>query len=146
MVLGWWCRGLMKEGQVGEKRGRGWAVLKSVCRFLAASNSLSLGDEILAVNSQPLYGLSHRAVVDKLKKAGPSLVLLVRPNQTLQDIFSSSHSSSTAIHPSHMHTLPSPVAPPAALRSNSTADRAPPLPQGWGRKLDQKTGRIYFEK
>ena len=48
-----------------------------------AASSLNLGDEILAVNGQPLNGLTHKEAVAKLKGAGSSVVLRVRPNQTL---------------------------------------------------------------
>lgn len=105
----------------------------------AAGKSLNLGDEILAVNGEPLYGLSHGQVVNKLKQAGPSVVLLVHPNQTLQDIFSSSNSV-------HSERALSPPIPLLSARDETVAVTTSPLPQGWGQKVDQKTGRVYFEK
>lgn len=44
---------------------------------------LNLGDEILAVNGEPLHRLTHNEAVAKLKGAGSTVVLRVRPNQTL---------------------------------------------------------------
>ena len=51
--------------------------------FLYAASFLNLGDEILAVNGEPLNGLTHKEAVAKLKGAGSTLILRVRPNQTL---------------------------------------------------------------
>lgn len=45
--------------------------------------SLNLGDELLAVNGEPLHGLTHAEAVAKLRGAGSTVVLRVRPNQTL---------------------------------------------------------------
>ncbi len=112
----------------------------------AAAKDLRLGDEILALDGQSLYGLSHNQVVGRLRggSAGSSVVLLVRPNQTLQDIFSSDRARlepgqllSPTIPPSERSHLPTPL--------GQTRDSAP-LPPGWTHKLDQKTGRIYYEK
>ena len=47
------------------------------------ASSLNLGDEILAVNGQPLNGLTHKEAVARLKGAGLTLILRVRPNQAL---------------------------------------------------------------
>ena len=105
----------------------------------AAAKSLNLGDEILAVNGEPLYGLSHGQVVEKLRQAGPSVVLLVHPNQTLQDIFSSSNST-------HFESALSPAIPLLSARDDGVAVTTSTLPHGWGQKVDQKTGRVYFEK
>lgn len=99
-----------------------------------------LGDEILAVNGAPLFGLTHSQVVRKLRDAGPSVLLLVRPNLTLQDVFS----NSTLSHGPAKSVLP------LTLPSDGEKQEAPTavavLPRGWGRKLDKKTGRMYFEK
>lgn len=103
-----------------------------------------LGDEILAVNGAPLFGLTHSQVVRKLRDAGPSVLLLVRPNLTLQDVFS----NSTLSH-QHPHG-PAKSVLPLTLPSDGEKQEAPTavavLPRGWGRKLDKKTGRMYFEK
>lgn len=107
---------------------------------LAAGKSLKLGDEILAVNGEPLYGLSHHQVVRKLKNAGPSVVLLVQPNQTLQDIFSSASSTYSE------RTLSPSLLPSSAKDDSISAAASSQMPQGWGQKVDQKTGRVYFEK
>lgn len=112
------------------------------------AKSLSLGDEILAVNGQSLHGLSHTQVVNTLKTAGASVVLLIRPNITLQDIFSN---SSDPPGPQRGLSPMSPVSPmspmsPAPVISKSSLLPSTPLPNGWSKKLDQKTGRVYFEK
>jgi hypothetical protein len=117
-----------------EVEGGGAALLSSSS---ATGKSLNLGDEILAVNGELLFGLSHRQVVSKLKNAGPSVVLLVRPNQTLQDIFS--NTSSTYPEKSLSSSTPS-------VRGDSVPAAVSPLPQGWGQKTDRKSGRAYFEK
>lgn len=95
------------------------------------------------MNGQPLYGLSHSQVVSKLRGAGAAVTLLVRPNQTLEDIFSNSTTSSFT----HQDTS-SLVTPPAEIPdTGGPPPRATPLlPQGWGQKVDHKTGRVYYEK
>ena len=134
----------IKEGGAGKGVGL-LVVLVHNILFLSASKELSLGDEILAVNGHPLYGLSHQQVVSRLRTAGSSVVLLIRPNQRLQDVFSTSTAGrdypgtpTTLIPPSERSHLPVPA-------PHSQSDSAP-LPQGWTQKLDQKTGRIYYEK
>ena len=134
----------IKEGGAGKGVGL-LAVLYTQYSFHSASKELTLGDEILAVNGHPLYGLSHQQVVNKLRTAGSSVVLLIRPNQRLEDVFSSTaagrnypETPTTLIPPSERSHLPVPA-------PHSHSDSAP-LPQGWTQKLDQKTGRIYYEK
>lgn len=112
-----------------------------------AAKDLRLGDEILALNGQPVHGLSHKQVVGRLRSAGSSVLLLVRPNQTLEDVFSS---TTRKPYPGPgSGRLLSPVIPPSE-RSHLPVPRGPtdsiPLPQGWAQKLDQKTGRVYYEK
>ena len=51
--------------------------------FVVAASSLNLGDEILAVNGQSLNGLTHKEAVARLKGVGSTVILRVRPNQTL---------------------------------------------------------------
>ena len=51
--------------------------------FYAASH-LRLGDEILAVNGYSLQDLAHAQAVQKLRGAGPTVILRVKPNQTLE--------------------------------------------------------------
>ena len=107
--------------------------------LLTAAKDLRLGDEILALNGDPLFGLSHSQVVGKLRNVGSSVVLLIRPNQTLEDVFSATATGKglpPIIPPSERSHLP-------VLQGQT--DSAP-LPQGWTQKLDQKTGRIYYEK
>lgn len=116
--------------------------------YTLAAKELRLGDEVLAVNGQSLFGLSHPQVVSKLRQAGPTVNLLVRPNQTLEDVFSNSQSSSLALGQTRQERALSPVTPVAEKQEPafSFSDLAPALPQGWGQKVDQKTGRVYFEK
>ena len=64
-------------------------MLPRICTHVA--ESLNLGDEILAVNGEPLHGLTHSEAVAKLKGAGPVVVLRVRPNQTLGGEVDTSH-------------------------------------------------------
>lgn len=59
--------------------GRGSFVLVHL-----AAKHLRLGDEILAVNGQPLQGMPHAQAVHYLRTAGPTVVLRVRPNQMLE--------------------------------------------------------------
>lgn len=57
--------------------------MKELFFSMYAASSLNLGDEILAVSGQPLNGLTHKEAVAKLKGAGSTVILRVRPNQTL---------------------------------------------------------------
>ena len=52
--------------------------------FFFTASHLRLGDEILAVNGYPLQGLAHAQAVQKLRGAGPAVILRVKPNQTLE--------------------------------------------------------------
>ena len=52
--------------------------------FFYAASHLRLGDEILAVNGHPLQDLAHAQAVQKLRGAGPTVILRVKPNQTLE--------------------------------------------------------------
>ena len=45
---------------------------------------LRLGDVILAVNGRSLQGASHSEAVTRLKQAGPTVLLRIRPNQVLE--------------------------------------------------------------
>ena len=120
-------------------------VLVPMSSFLAAS-VLRLGDEVLAVNAHSVQGLTHPQVVGLLKNGGPLVSLLVRPNQTLEDIFS----NSSLPPPSSLQDKSRPVSPFQRLLPSSTEDNThqdeQPLPAGWSGKTDHKTGRKYFEK
>lgn len=61
----------------------GWSVTLALFFFFAASH-LRLGDEILAVNGYPLQDLAHAQAVQKLRGAGQTVILRVKPNQTLE--------------------------------------------------------------
>ena len=52
--------------------------------FLLPANELRLGDEILAVNGESVQGATHSEAVQKLKRAGQAVTLLIRSNQTLE--------------------------------------------------------------
>lgn len=60
--------------------------VKRLCFFLFffTASHLRLGDEILAVNGYPLQDLAHAQAVQKLRGAGPTVILRVKPNQTLE--------------------------------------------------------------
>lgn len=55
----------------------------ALCFIYGTASSLNLGDEILAVNGRPLNGLTHKEAVSRLKGAGSTVTLRVRPNQAL---------------------------------------------------------------
>lgn len=134
----------IKKGGAGVCVTKRWAGLDEPSFSVAVAKNLRLGDEILAVNGHSLQGLSHGQVVDKLRNAGPTVTLLVRPNQALEDIFS----SETSAPPKSPDVPTSPMTPVAdkTVSKRLPLEQNRPLPPGWGQKLDQKTGRAYFEK
>lgn len=71
-----------RERERGRRRAGAY-----VSRFSPSSSSakqqLRLGDVILAVNGRSLQGASHGEAVQRLKKAGPTVLLRVRPNHVL---------------------------------------------------------------
>ena len=137
-----------------------YSTARMVLFFLFTASSLHLGDEILAVNNRSVQGLTHIQVVDLLKGAGSTITLLVHPNQALEDIFAASCksppvsllSSVTGLSPYSVQRMGKqqllPPAMEAANDSLSPSLRGPakPLPPGWSKKLDRKTGHEYFEK
>ena len=50
---------------------------------LSLAKHLRLGDVILAVNGRSLQGASHAEAVLRLKLAGPTVLLRIKPNQVL---------------------------------------------------------------
>lgn len=54
--------------------------------LISAATDLRLGDEILAVNGNSLQDLTHGQAVQNLRSAGPTVVLRVKPNQTLEGV------------------------------------------------------------
>ena len=52
--------------------------------FVSLAKQLRLGDVVLAVNGRSLQGASHSEAVSRLKQAGHTVLLRVRPNQLLE--------------------------------------------------------------
>ena len=117
----------------------------------SVASSLRLGDEILAVNSHSVQDLTHTQVVGLLKNAGAQVTLLVRPNQTLEDIFSNSALLPPALQDTSTveRGTVSPLQrllPASQDDSQSSGESTQPLPACWSSKTDHKTGRTYYEK
>jgi hypothetical protein len=102
----------------------------------AAYNLLNLGDEVLSVNGKSLLGLTHKEAVDVLRRSGQSVTVCVRPNLNYRDVFTEPG----------FHKLP-----PSFPSLDETDDKVldpladKPLPQGWSRKIDSRSGRPYYE-
>ena len=97
---------------------------------------------IIANPSFSLQGVSHKEAVHQLRTAGGhSVILHIRPNHILEDTFSTNHIKNKSIDNVKIDT---------SHKSTDwweiPDDKDIPLPEGWTRKVDHKTGRPYFEK
>nr|WLO57502.1 KIBRA-like protein [Halisarca dujardinii] len=101
-----------------------------------ANTHLNLGDEVLSVNGKSLIGLAHSEAVEVLRRSGQSVSLCIRPNQNYRDVF-----TEPGFHRQ----------PPSFLSCEGSEDKVlepfadKPLPQGWSRKIDNRSGRPYYE-
>lgn len=78
-----WVKEKGAAGKVGGAPCGNTSRVPSHITSIPAAELLNLGDEILAVNGEAMHGLTHGEAVAKLKGAGPTVVLRVRPNQAL---------------------------------------------------------------
>ena len=84
IVVSW----IKENGAAGKRRNtpapsyRSRLLLRPL-RFSSLAKHLHLGDVILAVNGHSLQGMSHSDAVERLRNAGTSVMLRIRPNQTL---------------------------------------------------------------
>ena len=102
----------------------------------------SIHPSIIANSSFSLQGVSHKEAVHQLRTAGGhSVILHIRPNHILEDTFSTNHTNYKSINDIKIDT---------SHKSTDwweiPDDKDIPLPEGWSRKVDQKTGRPYFER
>ena len=114
---------------------------------------------ILAVNGRSLQGASHGEAVQRLKQAGPTVLLRIKPNQVLQGIaktmqprMKSRYISDVLLADVFSMNGEGP-SPETEGEAEVVADSLEPgqahegpLPAGWERKIDVRTGRPYYEK
>lgn len=80
IVVSW----IKEDGAAGRYRLDLVARQESVGLLFLVAKHLRLGDVILAVNGRSLQGASHSEAVSRLKQAGATVLLRVKPNQLFQ--------------------------------------------------------------
>ena len=112
-----------------------------------------------------LRGLTHSSVVQQLRSTGNTVTLTVRPNQILEggglvaigvvfgftlfcdvDIFSGSSLNERVTETASSYSAPNMTHEKVAAAQLEEDEKLGPLPPGWARKVDHKTGRPYYEK
>lgn len=125
---------------------------------------LHLGDELVYVNEASLMGATHSEAVQKLRNCkGPSVQLRVRTNRILEgrlDMYIIVAVFEYVVY--LLDTFSSPMRTSLTSEVNKMSeggihtksgdwwsvpdDNPTPLPRGWTRHIDYKSGKPYFEK
>ena len=116
--------------------------------LVRVDGKLDIGDELMAVNSKNLQNLKHTDAVHLLKTEGPQVILTIRSNPVLRgNPVLQGRTLNCILTPPDMFAED--VAKDTVSQDDTNTDgdydRQKPLPQGWSEKIDQQTGRPYYE-